>query len=51
MVKRRKIKAMAARHQRAIGGISLFNEEKKNDESDIGDKTDLNQVGDDKNLQ
>ena len=40
MVKRRKIEAMAARHQRARRRISLFSEKKENYESNIGDKTD-----------
>ena len=38
MVERRKTKAMAAKVR---GGISLSNEEKKNNKSDIGDEMDL----------
>ncbi len=49
MVERRKTEAMAAKHQRARGGISSSSEEEENYESDIEDETDLDQANDDKN--
>ena len=50
IVEKQKIEAMATRCQRGRGRISLSSEEKENYESDTGDKTDPNQVGNDKNL-
>ena len=50
IVERRKTETMAARCQRARRRISLSSEEEKNYENDTGDKTDLNQAGNDKNL-
>ena len=38
-MERWKIEAMAARHQRARGKISLSSEKEENYESDIGNKT------------
>ena len=49
MIEKRKIKAMAARRQRARRGISLSNEEEENYEKNTGDKTDLDQASNDKN--
>ena len=49
MVERQKIEAMAARCQRARGGISLSSKEEENYESDTGDKTDSDPAGNDKN--
>ena len=49
MMERRKIEAITARCKRARGGSSLSSKEEKNYENDIGDKTDLDQAGDDKN--
>lgn len=48
MVEKRKIEAMATKYQRIRGGISLFSEEKENYESNIRDKTDPDQPGNDK---
>ncbi len=50
IVERRKTKAIAAKRQRAKGGISLSSEEEKNYESDTKDETDPNQANNDKNL-
>lgn len=44
MVERRKTEAMAVKHYRYKGGISLFSEEKANYESDTKDNTDSDQV-------
>lgn len=44
MMEKRKIKAMAAKRQRAKKRISLSNKKKRNYESDTGDKTDLDQA-------
>ena len=49
MVEKRKTKAIAARRQRIRGGISLSSEKKENYERDIKDKTDPDQIGNDKN--
>ena len=49
MMERQKIEAIAARRQRAKGGISLSNKKEENYESDTRDETDLDQAGDDKN--
>ena len=49
MAKRRKIKAMAARRQRARGRISLSSKEEENYESDTRDETNPDQADDDKN--
>ena len=40
MVERQKIEAMAAKRQKARGGISSSDEEEENYESDTGDETD-----------
>ncbi len=48
-MERRKTEAMAAKQQRARGGISLSIEEKKNYESDNGDETNPDQANNDKN--
>ena len=40
---------MVARHQRARGRFSLSSKKEENYESDTGNETDLNQVGNDKN--
>ncbi len=50
MVERWKIEVMAAKRQRARGGISSSSEEEENYESDTGDETDPDQVEDDENL-
>ena len=50
MVEKRITEVMAVRRQRARGGISLSSEEEENYENDIGDETDLNQAGNNKNL-
>ena len=42
IVERQKTEIMAAKCQRARGGISSSNKDKKNYESDIGDETDPN---------
>ncbi len=49
IVEKRKTEAMAAKCQRARGGISSSSEEEENYESDTGDETDLDQADDDKN--
>ena len=49
MVERRKIKVLAARHQGAREEINLSCEKEENYESNIGDKTDSNQVSNDEN--
>ena len=49
IVEKQKTKTIAARHQRARGGICLSSEEKKNYESDTKDKMDPNQANNDKN--
>lgn len=51
MVERRKTEAMAAKRQRARGGISLSSEEGGNYESDTGDETDPDQANDEYLLQ
>lgn len=43
-MEKRKIKAMAAKHQRAKKRISLSNKEERNYKSDTGDKTNLDQA-------
>ncbi len=50
IVKRWKTEAIAAKCQRARGRISLSSEEKKNDESDMGDETNPDQINNDTNL-
>ena len=50
MRKRRKTEAIVAKRQRARIRICLSSEEEENYESDTGDKTILDQVGNDKNL-
>ncbi len=50
MVERRKIEAIATKHRRARGGISLSNEEEENYESDTKDETDPDQADNNKNL-
>ena len=40
---------MAAKRQRAKGGISLSSEKKENYESDIGDETDTDQANNNEN--
>ena len=49
IMEKQKTEAMTAKCRRARGGISLSNEEEKNYESDTRDKTDPNQVGNNKN--
>ncbi len=49
MVERWKIEAMAAKRQRARGGISSSSEEVENYESDTGDETVPDQANDDEN--
>ncbi len=49
MVERRKTEAIAAKRQRARGGISLSSEEEENYESDTEDETDLDQANNDEN--
>ena len=49
MVERRKTEAMAAKYQRARGGISLSSKQEENYKSVTGDKTDPDQAVDDKN--
>lgn len=44
MVEKQRIKAMAAKLQRAREGVSLSSKEKKNYESDTKDEIDLNQA-------
>ena len=44
-MKRQKIKTMTARCQKTRKRIILSSEEEENYESDIGDETDLDQVG------
>ncbi len=51
MVERWKIEAMAAKRQRARGGISLSSEKEENYKNDTRDKTDPDQVDNDKNPQ
>lgn len=46
MIERRKTKVIAAKRWRARRGVSLFNKEERNYESDTRDKTDLDQVND-----
>ena len=50
IVERRKTKAMAKKQWRVRGRISLANEVNKNYESDLGDETNPDQVGNDKKL-
>ena len=50
IVKKRKTKAISTRCQRTKKRISMSNEEEENYESDTGDKTDLDQAGNSKNL-
>ena len=40
---------MAAKRRRARGGVGLYSEEEENYKSDIGDKMNLDQAGNDKN--
>ncbi len=49
IVKKRKIKAMAVKHQKAKRGISSSSEEKENYKSKSKDKMDPDQAGNDKN--
>ena len=49
MMKKRKTETMAARRQRARGGISLSNEEEKNYKSDTENETNPDQAGNNKN--
>ena len=49
MMERQKTKAIAARRQRTRRRISLSSEKEENYESDIRDKTDPDQAGNDKN--
>lgn len=51
IVERQKIEAIAAECKRARGGISLFSEEEKNYESNIKDKTNLDQINNEYLLQ
>ena len=49
MVQKRKTEAMAAKCQRAKGGMSLSNKEEENYERDTKDKTNSDQAGNNKN--
>ncbi len=49
-MERRKTEAIATKHRRARGGITLSSKEEENYESDTGDKTNSNQVNNDENL-
>ncbi len=49
IVEKQKTKTIAAKRRKARGGISLFSEEEENCESDTRDKTDPDQVNNDKN--
>lgn len=44
MMENRKVEAMVAKQRRTRRGISLFSKKKKNDESDIEDRIDLDQA-------
>lgn len=48
IIEKQKTKARARKCQKARGGISLSNKEKKNDESNIEDKTNADQASDNK---
>ena len=49
MVESRKIEAIAAKCQKARGRISLSSKKEESYKSEIGDETDLDQAGDNKN--
>ena len=49
MMAKRKTEAMAARHQKTRGGISLFSKKKEIYKSDTKDETDPDQAGNNKN--
>ena len=49
MMERQQTKAMAVRYQKTRGEISLSSEEEENYESNTGDETDSDQVGNNEN--
>lgn len=51
MIEKQKAKAMTSKQFRAKREISLFSKKNENYESDIGDKTNLDQANDEYSLQ